>query len=59
MCVRYLYMGGRIGRAQNLAGTLLNIKPIIGMRDGVIVPLDQLNLLKAQMLSRLNAVEVI
>jgi len=37
--LRYLYMGGRIGRAQSLMGTLLNIKPIIGMEDGLIVPL--------------------
>jgi len=37
--LRYLYMGGRIGRAQHLVGSLLNIKPIIGMQDGVIVPL--------------------
>jgi DegV family protein with EDD domain len=39
--LRYLYMGGRIGRAQHLVGSLLNIKPIIGMEDGVIVPLGQ------------------
>jgi DegV family protein with EDD domain len=32
-------MGGRIGRAQHLMGSLLNIKPLIGMQDGVIVPL--------------------
>ncbi|MFZ5808510.1 MAG: DegV family protein [Chloroflexota bacterium] len=37
--LRYLYMGGRIGKAQHLVGSLLNIKPIIGMEDGVIVPL--------------------
>jgi len=37
--LRYLYMGGRIGRAQHLVGSLLNIKPIIGMEDGIIVPL--------------------
>ncbi len=37
--LKYLYMGGRIGRAQHLVGTLLNIKPIIGMVDGVITPL--------------------
>ncbi len=37
--LRYLYMGGRIGKAQHLVGTLLNIKPLIGMEDGVIVPL--------------------
>jgi len=37
--LKYLYMGGRIGKAQHLVGTLLNIKPLIGMTDGVIVPL--------------------
>jgi DegV family protein with EDD domain len=37
--LRYLYMGGRIGRARNLVGSLLNIKPLIGVEDGEIVPL--------------------
>ena len=37
--LKYLYMGGRIGRAQHLMGSLLNIKPLIGMEDGVIVGL--------------------
>jgi DegV family protein with EDD domain len=37
--LKYLYMGGRIGRATNLLGSLLNIKPLIGMDDGEIVPL--------------------
>ena len=37
--LRYLYMGGRIGRAQHLAGSILNIKPLIGMQDGIIVAL--------------------
>lgn len=39
--LKYLYMGGRIGQAQRLVGTLLNIKPIIGMDNGVIVPLGK------------------
>jgi len=39
--LKYLYMGGRIGLAKNLLGTLLNIKPLIGMAEGVIVPLGQ------------------
>jgi DegV family protein with EDD domain len=34
-------MGGRIGKAKHLLGSLLNIKPLIGMQDGVIVPLGQ------------------
>jgi DegV family protein with EDD domain len=39
--LKYLYMGGRIGRAKQLVGSLLNIKPLIGMDDGIIVPLGQ------------------
>jgi DegV family protein with EDD domain len=39
--LRYLYMGGRIGRAQHLVGSLLNVKPVIGMEEGIIIPLGQ------------------
>jgi DegV family protein with EDD domain len=39
--LKYLYMGGRIGRAKHLVGSLLRIKPLIGMEDGIIVPLGQ------------------
>jgi DegV family protein with EDD domain len=39
--LRYLYMGGRIGMAKRLVGTLLNVKPLIGMKDGVIQALGQ------------------
>jgi DegV family protein with EDD domain len=39
--LKYLYLGGRIGRAKHLVGSLLNIKPLIGMEDGLIVPLGQ------------------
>jgi DegV family protein with EDD domain len=39
--LKYLYMGGRIGMAKRLVGSLLNIKPLIGMQQGVIVPLGQ------------------
>jgi DegV family protein with EDD domain len=34
--LKYLYMGGRIGLAQRLVGSLLNIKPLIGMENGII-----------------------
>jgi DegV family protein with EDD domain len=34
--LKYLYMGGRIGLAQHVAGSLLNIKPLIGMENGII-----------------------
>lgn len=39
--LRYLAMGGRIGRASQLVGSLLRIKPLIGMEDGLIVPLGR------------------
>lgn len=35
----YLAKGGRIGRAAALAGNLLNVKPILTIRDGEVVPL--------------------
>jgi DegV family protein with EDD domain len=37
--LKYLYLGGRIGKAQHMVGSLLSIKPIVGMVEGVIVPL--------------------
>jgi DegV family protein with EDD domain len=39
--LKYLYMGGRIGKAQQLLGTLLNIRPLVGMMDGAIIPLGK------------------
>jgi len=39
--LKYLYLGGRIGKAQQLVGSVLNIKPLIGMDDGIIVPLGR------------------
>ena len=36
--LEYLQRGGRIGRAQALAGSLLNIRPILSLADGVVVP---------------------
>jgi DegV family protein with EDD domain len=37
----YLAKGGRIGRAAALAGNLLNVKPILTIRDGEVVPLKK------------------
>ena len=39
--LEYLQKGGRIGRAQALAGTLLNVKPIMSVDDGVIHPIGK------------------
>jgi len=39
--LEFLRRGGRIGGAQALLGTLLNIKPILELRDGRIEPADK------------------
>ena len=39
--LEYLARGGRIGRAAALAGNLLNVKPILTIRDGEVVPLKR------------------
>lgn len=39
--LEYLQKGGRIGKAQAWFGGLLGIKPILGMRDGEVVPIDR------------------
>lgn len=39
--LKYLHMGGRIGKATHLMGSLLKIKPIISMKDGEIIPLGR------------------
>jgi DegV family protein with EDD domain len=36
--LEFLAKGGRIGKAAAMAGTLLNIKPILGIEDGEVVP---------------------
>jgi len=39
--LEYLHKGGRIGTASKWVGTLLNIKPILYLHEGVIQPLDK------------------
>jgi len=36
--LKYLEMGGRIGKASALVGSILNIKPILTLEDGVVAP---------------------
>lgn len=35
--LEYLQRGGRIGRAAAIAGSLLNVRPVLGVDDGVVV----------------------
>ncbi len=39
--LEYLKRGGRIGGARALVGTLLNVKPLLEIRDGQVEPLEQ------------------
>lgn len=44
--LEYLHRNGRIGRAASLLGTILSIKPLLTVQDGVIAPLDKVRGLK-------------
>lgn len=37
----YVYKGGRIGRASHMVGSALGIKPILGLDNGVVVPVER------------------
>lgn len=39
--LEYLQRGGRIGRAAALAGSLLNVRPILGVDDGVVIAVSR------------------
>lgn len=39
--LEYLQRGGRIGRAAKFAGQLLNVKPILTIEDGEVIPLKR------------------
>lgn len=45
--LEYLQKGGRIGRAGALLGSLLNIKPLLTLEDGVVVPAGRARGLRA------------
>ncbi|RJO61743.1 MAG: DegV family protein, partial [Dehalococcoidia bacterium] len=36
--LKYVLRGGRLGRASSLLGSVLNVKPVLTMKDGVIHP---------------------
>lgn len=44
--LKYLERGGRIGRSRALLGTLLNVKPIVEIRDGEVHPYEQVRTMK-------------
>lgn len=47
--LEFLQRGGRIGRAQALAGTLLNVKPILTIEQGEVRPVERVRTLSGAM----------
>lgn len=39
--LKYLQLGGRIGKAKALLGSILNVKPLITLKDGEVMPAGQ------------------
>jgi DegV family protein with EDD domain len=39
--LKYILLGGRIGKAKALLGSILNVKPILTLKDGEVVPCTQ------------------
>ena len=48
--LKYLQKGGRIGKAKALLGSILNVKPLITLKEGEVVPAGQVR-------SRSNGIE--
>ncbi|MFC1861532.1 DegV family protein [Chloroflexota bacterium] len=42
--LKYLAKGGRIGKAKALLGSVLNVKPVLGIKDGELVPVSQVRI---------------
>ena len=39
--LEYLYRGGRVSRAAAIVGSMLNIKPILDVEDGKLIPIEK------------------
>jgi DegV family protein with EDD domain len=55
--LEFLNRGGRIGTAKRFMGTLLNVKPILAIENGVIVPLDSVRTQKKALKTIIDLVE--
>ena len=40
--LEYLKKGGRLSSAQAIIGSMLDIKPVLGLKDGMVVPIDKI-----------------
>jgi DegV family protein with EDD domain len=63
--LEFLQRGGRIGRARQLVGTLLNVKPMLTVKEGAVLPLENVRTRSkaheriAQLLEKLGEIELV
>jgi DegV family protein with EDD domain len=55
--LEYLAKGGRIGNAKAFMGTLLKVKPILALQDGVLEPVEQVRSKRKALTRMLELVE--
>lgn len=63
--LEFLQRGGRIGKARQLVGTLLNVKPMLTVKGGAVLPLENVRTRSkaheriAQLLEKLGPIEIL
>jgi fatty acid kinase fatty acid binding subunit len=63
--LEFLQRGGRIGKARQLLGTLLNVKPMLAVKEGAVLPLENVRTRSrahervAQLLEKLGPIEIV
>ena len=55
--IEYLFMGGRVTRTQAFIGGLLNIKPVLNVEEGKLVPLEKIRGKNKVLKTMLNIME--
>ncbi len=55
--LEFLHRGGRIGAAKRFMGTLLNVKPVLAVEGGKIIPLDSVRTQKKALLTIIDLIE--
>ena len=55
--LEFLHRGGRIGTAKRFMGTLLNVKPILSIEGGKIIPLDSVRTQKKALMAIIDIID--
>jgi DegV family protein with EDD domain len=57
--LEFLQRGGRIGRARAFLGGLLNVKPIVSVRDGEVAPVERVRTMNAALRRLVDLVQAL